>query len=63
LLPIPGVTFVAKIPEDVQSVTRYAAGIPVNAEHPKQAKALLDYMASPKAQAAVQSTGLDSVAR
>lgn len=46
LLPIPGVTFVAKIPEDVQSVTRYAAGIPVNAEHPKEAKALLDYLAS-----------------
>jgi len=63
LLPIPGVTFVAKIPEDVQSVTRYAAGIPVNAEHPKQAKALLDYLASPKAQKAVQATGLDSVPR
>lgn len=63
LLPIPGVTFVAKIPEDVQSVTRYAAGIPVNAEHPKQARALLDYLASPKAQKAVQATGLDSVPR
>ncbi|WP_010217051.1 substrate-binding domain-containing protein [Pseudomonas syringae group genomosp. 3] len=63
LLPVPGVTFVAKIPEDVQSVTRYAAGIPVNAEHPKQAKALLDYLASPKAQATVQETGLDSVPR
>lgn len=63
LLPVPGVTFVAKIPEDVQSVTRYAAGIPVNAEHPKQARALLDYLASPKAQKAVQATGLDSVPR
>lgn len=28
LLPVPGVTFVGKIPEDVQSVTRYAAGVP-----------------------------------
>ncbi len=63
LLPIPGVTFVAKIPEDVQSVTRYAAGVPVNAEYPKQARALLDYLASPQAQATVQSTGLDSVPR
>ena len=63
LRPVPGVTFVAKIPEDVQSVTRYAAGIPVNAEHPKQARALLDYLASPKAQKAVQATGLDSVPR
>lgn len=63
LLPVPGVTFVGKIPEDVQSVTRFAAGIPVNAEHPKQAKALLQFLASPEVQPAVQATGLDSVSR
>ena len=63
LLPVKGVTFVGKIPEDVQSVTRFAAGIPVNAEHPEQAKALLQFMASPEAQPEVQSTGLDSVSR
>ena len=34
LLPVQGVTFVGKIPESVQSVTRYAAGIPVGAQHP-----------------------------
>ncbi|HAA41897.1 MAG TPA: molybdenum ABC transporter substrate-binding protein [Pseudomonas sp.] len=62
LLPVPGVTYVGKIPEDVQSVTRFAAGIPVNAEHPAQAKALLQFLASPQAQPVVQSTGLDSVA-
>lgn len=62
VLPVPGVTFVGKIPESVQSVTRYAAGIPVNAEHPNEAKALLDYLASPAAQPAVTSTGMDSVA-
>lgn len=63
LLPVKGVTFVGKIPEDVQSVTRFAAGIPVNAEHPEQAKALLQFMASPETQPEVQSTGLDSVSR
>ena len=63
LLPVKGVTFVGKTPEDVQSVTRFAAGIPVNAEHPEQAKALLQFMASPEAQQEVQSTGLDSVSR
>ena len=62
LLPVRGVTFVGKIPESVQSVTRYAAGIPVGAQHPEEAKALLRYLASPRAQATVQSTGLDSVA-
>ncbi|MFC6337450.1 extracellular solute-binding protein [Pseudomonas sp. CCM 7891] len=61
LLPVPGVTYVGKIPEDVQSVTRFAAGIPTNAKHPAQAKALLQFLASPQAQPAVQSTGLDSV--
>ncbi|MGP0013986.1 substrate-binding domain-containing protein [Pseudomonas sp.] len=60
LLPVPGVTYVGKIPESVQSVTRFAAGIPVGAEHPAQAKALLDYLAAPAAQATVKATGLDS---
>ncbi|KAA0984427.1 ABC transporter substrate-binding protein [Pseudomonas sp. ANT_J12] len=63
LLPVPGVSFVAKIPESVQSVTRFAAGIPVGAQHPAQAKALLDYLASPAVQPQVQATGLDSVTR
>ena len=62
LLPVAGATFVGKIPESVQSVTRYAAGIPVGAQHPQEARALLDYLASPNAQSAVRSTGLDSVA-
>ncbi len=61
LLPVPGVTFVGKIPESVQSVTRYAAGIPVGAEHPQQATALLAYLASPAAQPTVNATGLDSI--
>lgn len=63
LLPVPGVSFVAKIPESVQSVTRFAAGIPVGAQHPQEAKALLAYLAAPAAQADVQATGLDSVKR
>jgi molybdate transport system substrate-binding protein len=62
LLPVPGVTFVGKIPEQVQSVTRYAAGIPVASKHPEEAKALLEYLAAPAAQADVKATGLDPVA-
>ena len=63
LLPVQGVTFVGKIPEELQSVTRFAAGIPVGAEHPAEARQLLDYLASPGAQADVRASGLDSVAR
>ncbi|GLU33611.1 substrate-binding domain-containing protein [Trinickia caryophylli] len=62
LLPVPGVTYVGKIPDSVQSVTRFAGGIPVSAKHPEEAKALLDYLASPQVQSEVKSTGLDPVA-
>ncbi|MDH6148533.1 MULTISPECIES: substrate-binding domain-containing protein [Paraburkholderia] len=62
LLPVKGAAYVGKIPESIQSVTRFAAGIPVGAQHPKEAKALLDYLASPAVQPEVTSTGLDSVA-
>lgn len=61
LLPVSGVSFAGRIPEDVQSITRFAGGIPVNAAHPALAKALLDYMAAPAAQTVVKETGLDSV--
>jgi molybdate transport system substrate-binding protein len=62
LLPVKGAAYVGKIPESMQSVTRFAAGIPVGAQHPKEAKALLDYLASPAVQPEVTSTGLDSIA-
>jgi len=61
LLPVAGVTFAGRIPEEVQSITRFAGGIPVNAEHPAEAKALLEYLAAPAAQTVVKETGLDSV--
>ncbi|WP_313431038.1 substrate-binding domain-containing protein, partial [Pseudomonas sp.] len=62
-LPVPGVTLVGKIPESLQSVTRYAAAVPKGAEHPAEATKLLQYLASPAAQPDVRATGLDSVAR
>lgn len=60
LRPVKGAAFVGKIPESMQSVTRFAAGIPVGAQHPIEAKAWLDYLASPEVQPVVTSTGLDS---
>lgn len=59
LLPVKGVSFAGKIPESLQSVTRFAGGVPVNAPHPEEAKKLLMYMAAPDAAKDVRSTGLD----
>lgn len=62
LLPVKGARFVGRIPEPLQSVTRFAAGIPARAEHPQEAAALLKYLAAPASQITVKATGLDSVA-
>lgn len=59
LLPVQGAEFVGKIPESLQSITCYAAGIPVGSTHPREAKAFLDFLASPEAAPDVASTGLD----
>jgi len=59
LLPVPGVDFVGKIPEPLQKVTVFAAGIPVNAAHPKAARELIRYLASPEAAPAVEKSGME----
>lgn len=61
LLPVPGTTFVGKIPEAVQSITTFAAGVPVNAEHPDAGRALIRYLASPAARADIERSGMDPV--
>lgn len=61
LLPVAGVDVVGKIPEPLQSITRYAAGVPVNADHPAAARRLLAYLQSGDAQAVARATGLDPV--
>ena len=61
LLPVHGVTFIGKIPDNLQYVTRFAGAVVKNSEHPQEAKALLDYLASTQVQKTVQATGLDTV--
>ncbi|AMP05256.1 bacterial extracellular solute-binding family protein [Collimonas pratensis] len=59
ILPVKGIDFVGKIPEQVQSITTFSAGIPVGAKHPDAARALIRYLASPEARADVSNSGLD----
>ena len=49
LLPVPGVTFVGELPDNLQYITRFAGAVTVSADHPQEAesKALLTYLASP----------------
>ncbi len=62
LLPVPGVTFVGKLPDNLQYITRFAGAVTVHADHPSEAKALLDYLASASAQETITATGMIPVA-
>lgn len=59
LLPVAGIDYVGKIPEAAQSVTDFAAGIPVGAQHPQAAARLIRFLASPAATADIVRSGLD----
>lgn len=48
ILPVAGVTFVGLLPPQLQKSTVYSGVVMKGAKHPKEAKALLDYLASPE---------------
>ncbi|HWP85893.1 MAG TPA: substrate-binding domain-containing protein [Terriglobia bacterium] len=62
LLPVPGADFVGPLPEEVQLVTTFSAGIVAGAKNPAGAKALIEFLASPAAIPAIRKSGLEPVA-
>jgi molybdate transport system substrate-binding protein len=61
LKPIPGITIVRSLAPEVQRVTVFSAGIVVGSKEPEAARALIAYLASPKAAAAVRESGMEPV--
>ncbi len=61
LKPIPGIDIVGPIPDAVQSVTIYAAGIAAGSTHQDEAKKLIAFLSSPEAAAAVRATGMETM--
>src|SRR5579863_7238246 len=61
LRPVKGIDIVGPLPPGAQRVTIFAAGIPTTATHPEAAKALIQWLASPDAYAAIKKTGLEPV--
>ena len=59
LRPVKGIDIVGPLPPGAQRVTVFAAGIPATSKHPAEAKALIHWLASPAAYAAIQESGLD----
>jgi molybdate transport system substrate-binding protein len=59
LKPVKGIDIVGPLPAGAQKITVFAAGIPTTAIHPEAAKALIQWLASPAAYAAIKKSGVE----
>ena len=61
LLAVSGIQVVGPIPDAVQKITVFSAGITTTAKSPAAARRLIEYLASPKAWPAIRRNGLEPV--
>ena len=59
ILPVSGIELVGPLPSEIQTFIVYAASIPANAKEPTAAKALIDFLSSPRATSVLKSKGLE----
>ena len=62
LVPVDGITVVGPIPEEVQLVTVFSAGVVAKGQAQDAGRALIRYLASPEACAIIEKTALEPVA-
>jgi molybdate transport system substrate-binding protein len=62
LKAVPGVTIVGPIPEEVQLITYYSAGIVAKGPNQDGGRALIRFLASPTSCDAIRKTGVDPIA-
>lgn len=58
LLPVPGIEIVGPLPDAIQQITVFSAGVPANALAPEAAQAFLRYLVSTAAAEAIRQSGL-----
>jgi molybdate transport system substrate-binding protein len=59
LRPVKGIDIVGPLPPGAQRITLFSAGIPTTSKHSEAAKALIQWLASPVAYAAIKKSGLE----
>jgi molybdate transport system substrate-binding protein len=62
ILPVAGADYAGPLPEELQEVTVFSAGITTSARNPAGARRLIDYLSSRAVAPTVAGTGLDPVA-
>jgi molybdate transport system substrate-binding protein len=61
MLPVPGIDIVGQLPPDLQKITVFSAGIATGSREPDAGKALIKFLASPAASAAIVKSGMEPI--
>ena len=62
LLPVEGIDIVGPLPDELQKITLFSAGIATVAKEPEAGKALIKYLTSPAARPELVKSGMDPIA-
>ena len=62
LIPVPGIDIVGPLPNELQKVTVFSAGIATVSKEPDAGKALIKFLASPEARAEIVKSGMEPIA-
>jgi molybdate transport system substrate-binding protein len=61
LKPVPGIDIVGPLPDALQKVTVFSAGIASVSKEPEAGKALIKFLASPAARETIVNSGLEPI--
>jgi molybdate transport system substrate-binding protein len=61
LKPVPGIDIVGPLPDALQKVTVFSAGIATASKEPEAGKALIKFLASPAARETIVNSGLEPI--
>ena len=59
LLPVPGIDFIGPLPDEVQRITIFCAGMQKSAHEPAAARAWVDFIKSSAALSAIRKSGME----
>lgn len=62
LKPVEGIDIVGPLPEELQKITVFSAGIASGSKEPEAGKALIKFLASPAARGEIVKSGMDPIA-
>jgi len=61
MLPVPGIDIVGQLPPELQKITVFSAGIAIGSKEPEAGRALIKFLASPAASAAIVKSGMEPI--